>query len=126
MMVTTTLLNTMDEMKYTLTAICKDKRGRTLAVATNTYTKTHPVQKQYSCKHGEPDKAFLHAEFAAILKASRLYKSASIHSIHVERFSTTGVPLNAKPCPICQDFIAANGIKQVTYTHSRTRIGSIT
>lgn len=99
--------------KYDLVAKCYDKKGNLLSEAMNSYKKTHPLQAYFAEKVGLPDKVFLHAEIAAILKAGK----KKIHRIEVERYSKrTGRPLNARPCPICQEAIKAFGINEVSFT----------
>ena len=57
--------------KYDLVAKCYDKKGNLLSEAMNSYKKTHPLQAYFAEKVGLPDKVFLHAEIAAILKAGK-------------------------------------------------------
>lgn len=102
--------------KYDLVARCYDKKGNLLSEAGNSYKKTHPLQAYFAEKVGFPHKVFLHAEIAAILKAGK----KKIFKIEVERFSkATGRPLNAQPCPICQEAIRAFGIVEVIFTTGR-------
>ena len=101
------------KVKHTIIAKCYDKRGHLLSFATNSYTKTHPLQAYFAKKVGHSHhKVFLHAEIAAILKA----RGKSIHRITVERYGKTGKPLNACPCPICQEAIKAFSIPIVEFT----------
>ena len=96
-----------------LTATVYDRNNRVLAVGTNSYTKTHPVQAKYAQRAGLPDKQFLHAEVQAIIKA---LKKGKPHSIHIERYNKNGAPLLAKPCPVCSLAIKEAGIRKVFYT----------
>lgn len=98
--------------KYDLTARCYDRKGNLLSEARNSYKKTHPLQAYFAAKVGTPDKVFLHAEIAAILKAGK----KKIYRIEVERFAKDGRPLNASPCPICREAIKAFGIDEILYT----------
>ena len=98
--------------KHTITAHVYDKRGILLAVATNSYTKTHPLQKYFAEKVGHPHREFLHAEIAALLKC----KDKEPHSIFISRFNNNGFPMLAKPCPICMEAIKAFGIVKIGYT----------
>ena len=102
----------MSKQRYTIHARCYDRRGKLLSSATNSYTRTHPYQKQLAEELGLYGKEFLHAEIAAILRA----KDQPIHSIVIERFGKDGRPLLAKPCPICQAAIREFSIKEVFYT----------
>ena len=96
-----------------LTAKCFDKKGRLLSTATNSYSKTHPLQAYFAERVGHRAKIYLHAEIAAIIKAG----DKQIHKIIITRYSPrTHKALNAKPCPICAEAIKAYGIKFVSYT----------
>lgn len=99
--------------KFELVARCYDRKGNLLSEGHNSYKKTHPLQAYFAEKVGLPDKVYLHAEIAAILKAGK----KKIYKIVVERFSKrTNRPLNAKPCPICEEAIKAFGIQVVEFT----------
>ena len=98
--------------KHELTARCYDRKGNLLSEATNSYKKTHPLQAYFAEKVGLPDKVFLHAEIAAILKAGK----KKIYRIEVERFAKNGRTLNANPCPICREAIKAFGIDEILFT----------
>ena len=96
-----------------ITAIIYDKRGNVLSIGKNSYVKTHPKQAAYAAKVGLPEKHFLHAEMAAIIKCRRLDKA---YRIMVTRVSKAGEFVNAKPCPICTLAIKEAGIKNVEWT----------
>lgn len=98
--------------QHEVTASVYDKKGNCLATAKNSYRKTHPLQAYFASKVGLPEKIYLHAEIAAILKAGK----KQIHKIKIERYGRQGSPLNAKPCPICEEAIKAFGISFVEYT----------
>lgn len=100
-------------MKHSITAMIMDKRGRVLSVGTNSYVKTHTLQAKHANKVGLPEKRFLHAEIASIVKCKDLTKA---HKIVVMRYTKDGKPANAKPCPICMSAIEASGIKFVEWT----------
>jgi deoxycytidylate deaminase len=99
--------------RHVVTATIYDKRGRELASAVNSYTKTHPDMKKFADAVGRPFKQFLHAEVAAIIKAQ---KKGIPYSIRIERYTKDGNPANACPCPVCQLAIKEAGIKEVTFT----------
>lgn len=103
----------MPRKRHHIIATVRDKKGRVLAMACNSYTKTHPLQAKYATLCGLPDKQFLHAEVAAILRVRDLSKA---HSIKVERYNAKGLPVCAKPCIICQRVINASGIENVEWT----------
>ena len=100
-------------IRYNMTAIIYDKRGRILSIGKNSYIKTHPLQKKYATKVGMPDKVFLHAEIAAIIKCADLSRA---YKIFISRFDYRGQQKLAKPCPICINAIKEAGIKEVYHT----------
>jgi len=99
--------------KYKITATVLDKRGKVLAVASNSYQKTHPYQFKLAKKVGFPDKIYLHAEISAIIKAQKV---GVPYKIIIERYKANGEPANAKPCRVCEEAIKEAGIKFVEYT----------
>lgn len=98
-------------MKHTVIATVLDKKGKVIAKAVNSYTKTHPIQAKYAKACGEPYKAYLHAEIAALVKAK-----GKGFKLVVERYNRLGEPMLAAPCPICQMAIKEAKIKFVEYT----------
>ena len=104
----------MCNKQHKLTATIVDKRGRTLAVGYNNYTKTHPKQTEYAELAGLPQKEYLHAEVAAIIKCKQRINKA--HAIHIERYDSKGNPKLAAPCPVCVLAIQQAGIKHVSFT----------
>lgn len=99
--------------QQTITAVVYDKRGRVLSIGNNSYVKTHPLQFEHAQKVNLPDKVFLHAEIAAIIKCRDL---DSAHRMFVSRWYKDGTAANAKPCPVCMSAIAATNIKIVDHT----------
>lgn len=108
----------MAKHRYIIVAHAYDRKGRILACATNSYTKTHPVQKHFATKVGHFDKQFLHAEIACILRC----KEQIIHTLKVWRYGADGMLLCAKPCCICQEAIRAFGIPNVWYSDFNTMV----
>lgn len=102
----------MSSKRYEVTAYVFDKRRNLIAVAANTYTKTHPLQKHFAQKVGHPEREFLHAEIAALLKC----KTKIPHTIKVFRYDNDGFYRCAKPCPICLEAIKAFGVQEIWYT----------
>ena len=96
-----------------ITAVIYDKKGRVLSVGKNSYIKTHPKQARHAAKVGLPEKVFLHAEVASIVKCKDLSKA---YRILVTRIDHKGKFRNAKPCPICQSVIKEAGIQKVEWT----------
>lgn len=103
----------MPRKRHHVIATVLDKRGRVLSIACNSYDKTHPLQAKYATLCGLPEKRFLHAEVAAILKVRDLSKA---HSIRVEMYNAKGDPVTAKPCAICAKVIEAACIENVEHT----------
>lgn len=97
---------------YDILAKCYDKRGRLLSVATNSYRKTHPLQKHFAMLVGHEHKVYLHAEIRAILRA----KDQQIYRMTIERYNKNGEPMLAKPCKICELAIKSFNICKVEYT----------
>jgi hypothetical protein len=98
--------------KHLVRATITDKRGRILSQAENNYTKTHPYQHRIACSVGQPDRVFLHAEIAALIKL----KQGIPYKIFIERYHKNGKPANAKPCPVCEQALKLKGIHRVEYT----------
>jgi deoxycytidylate deaminase len=102
----------MTKKRYIITAECYDKRGKLLSYATNSYKKTHPIQKHFAELAGEPARIYLHAEILAILRAGQ----QPIHTLVIK--NTNGY--HSDPCPTCRKAIEAYGIKQLITTTART------
>jgi deoxycytidylate deaminase len=98
--------------QFSLKATTLDKRGRIIAVGFNDYAQTHPVQASLAKQAGCPEKLYLHAEVAAIIKS----RKKRIDSIVIERYDSEGRPKLAKPCPVCEIAIKQAGIRWVRYT----------
>ena len=97
--------------RYRFAAIACDKAGNILAVGHNSYIKTHPVQAKAAIKVGQPNRPFLHAEIAALVKARGV-----VYSLSVARVTKDGSPANAEPCPICREAMRQAGVKLVEWT----------
>lgn len=108
----------MASKKYIVVAHAYDKRGRILAVATNSYTKTHPMQAQLAAKVGHPQKHFLHAEILCLLRC----KEHAVHALKVWRYDADGQLACAKPCPICQEAIGLYKPQEVWYSDYGTMV----
>jgi tRNA(Arg) A34 adenosine deaminase TadA len=98
--------------KHHLKATVYDKKGRVLAVGENSYEKTHPKMACLAKKTNKPDRIYLHAEIAALVKV----RSGTPYKIFVERYDSKGNPKLAAPCPICMMAIKEAGIKRIEYT----------
>lgn len=97
--------------RYEHKAYAYDKRGRLLAEASNSYTRTHPLQARLAASVGEPKAIYLHAEVAALLKAR-----GKVYRLVVERRNAHGDPLPSAPCEICRLAIRLAGVKIVEHT----------
>jgi deoxycytidylate deaminase len=102
----------MPSKRHHITAHCLDKRGRIISTGINSYSKSHPIQAHYAKLVGQPERHFLHAEIAALLKAG----DKQVHKIKVVRFDSKGNPANAEPCAICKAAIKAFGVKYIEHT----------
>lgn len=99
--------------KFLITAVVTDKQGNVISTAENNYSKSHPIQARFARSAGQPDRIYLHAEIAALVKMPR---GAKPHKIFVSRYHKDGKPANAKPCTVCEAAIKHYGIKHVEYT----------
>jgi tRNA(Arg) A34 adenosine deaminase TadA len=90
-----------------------NKKGQILAIAYNSYSKTHPIQAKYAKEANIPEKIYLHAEISAIIKAKKIGKP---YKIKIERYYKDGKPALAKPCPACELAIREANIKYIEYT----------
>jgi len=99
--------------KHSITALFYDKRGRLLAIGQNSYVKTHPLQARFAAHVGEPDKIFLHAEIAGLLKIKDWSK---IDKVVITRFTKDGCPALAAPCRCCSHALAIAGITNIQTT----------
>ena len=97
---------------HVLKASVFDKKGRILSEAYNQYKKSHPIQAHFAKIAGEPERQYLHAEIAALLRC----KDKNPYSIHVERYKRDGSPALAAPCKVCMSAIKAWKIQKVTFT----------
>jgi deoxycytidylate deaminase len=99
-------------VKPTITAVVYDKRGMVIASAQNSYVKTHPIMAAAAKAAGTPERIYLHAEVAALLKCD--WKKA--HSMFISRYNKEGAPMPAAPCSCCAPFIRKAGVKYVYHT----------
>lgn len=97
---------------YSVGSIICDKKGNILSFGTNSYCKTHPMQKQFNMKISE-HKLFLHSEIDALVKL----RSDNAHTMILARVTKTGMIKISKPCNGCFEAIKENGIKKVYYTN---------
>jgi tRNA(Arg) A34 adenosine deaminase TadA len=98
--------------KYRMAAAVLDRKGKILAIGTNSYVKTHPTQAKYAEKADVEHKTFLHAEISALVKV----KTGDPYKIAVVRVGNNGELRLARPCRICEMAIKQAGIKVVEFT----------
>ena len=101
----------MSETRQQITATIYDKRGRILSSGKNSYVKTHPYQSRLAKEVGSPEKEFLHAEIAALIRCR-----GKAHKIKIVRVDNDGKLKLAKPCPICELAIMRAKIKYIEYS----------
>ena len=101
--------------RYEILATARDKQGAFLSSATNSYIKSHPLQKHFAQLAGQPNKIYLHAEIYALIRIQE-HRANKIHSITIERYDENHRMQDAKPCPICIEATKAFGIKKINYT----------
>lgn len=99
--------------RHNLKAVIFNKKGHVLSTGFNNYLKTHPYMKKLAVRNLTPEKLYLHAEVAAILRCKDLSKA---HRILITRVGKSGDLLLAKPCKICQTAIKAAGISIIEHS----------
>jgi len=97
--------------KFQMACILFNSKGDPISWAHNSTIKTHPWQGKLAKKVGFPERVFLHAEIAALIKARE-----DVHTLVVARVLKDGTPAMAKPCPVCQEAIRLSGVHAVAYT----------
>src|SRR6187431_674251 len=98
--------------KHHIKATCYDKRGRVISTAVNDYRKSHPIQKHFAIKAGNPEAVYLHAEIAALLRCG----DRPPYRIEVERYKKDGSPGLAQPCAACMLALKHWGVNRITFT----------
>ena len=98
--------------RFEIKATCYDKRGKIVSVGYNSYKKSHPIQSHFARLACLPEKVYLHAEIAALLKA----RDKKVEKIKIERYDSKGNTVNAAPCPICRLAIKSWGVSYVEHT----------
>jgi hypothetical protein len=92
-------------------AIAFDEKDNILAVAYNSYTKSHPLQAMYARQANMPCKIYLHAEIGALIKAK-----APVHRLVVVRIGRDGHLRPSAPCPVCALAIETADVKIVEHS----------
>jgi tRNA(Arg) A34 adenosine deaminase TadA len=96
---------------YMLRAFVLDSHNRIISKGKNNYNKTHPMQSRLANKTDRPNRQYLHAEIAALVKARK-----EPFGILIIRITKTGLIKMARPCNICILAIREAGIKNVYYS----------
>ena len=99
--------------KHVIYATLYDKRGNVLARAVNNYSRSHPVQAAFAAVAGMPERIYLHAEIAALIK---LKENDRPYRITVERYTKDGRPANSAPCPVCLTALKQYNVVKVEHT----------
>jgi tRNA(Arg) A34 adenosine deaminase TadA len=86
-------------------------KSKVIVTATNLENKSHPLQASFAIRAGLPEKIYLHAEIAALIKCKD-----DVDTIVVARVNNQNKLRMAKPCPICSLALAESGITSVHYT----------
>lgn len=100
------------EANFHYAVVC-DNKGRILGEGQNLYQKSHPLQAKYARLSGNPDKTFLHAEVASLIRAAKTGKPCTIY---VVRIGKRGNVMYSEPCPSCVLAIKEAGIKVVVFS----------
>jgi len=98
--------------RYRITATCFDRKGRKISIGENSYKRSHPTQKFFAERAGEPYKECLHAEIHALIRAGK----KEVDTLVVMRFNAHGKFANAKPCKTCEEAIKFYKVKKVIYS----------
>lgn len=61
-----------------------------------------------AAKAGQPHRIYLHAEVDALVRLREIDKA---YKIVVMRHNKQGIPVNAKPCPVCQHLLSQTKLK---------------
>lgn len=85
-------------------------KGKVVSTGVNV-RKTHPTQAKWAIKAGLPEKRYLHAEIAALIRCRE-----QADTIVVARVNRQGKLRLSRPCPVCRLAILEAGITQVCYT----------
>jgi len=90
------LLESSGERKQRVVAIAL-RKGKILAIGYNSYTRSHAFQRRVGRLSHEPEKKYLHAEVAALLRCR-----VPPDTLMVGRLSKRGELVMARPCDCCR------------------------
>lgn len=111
------LTNYSNHPHYKTAAIIVYK-GKIIASAVNSFTKTHPIQFKLREKINRgitKPLAFVHAEVSVINKAMKMGYDLSKCGIFISRITKSGIKSISKPCNECEHFIRKNKMKFIVY-----------
>ena len=94
------------------------KRNRVIATAVNLDFKTHPIQHEWGCRVGLPQKSFLHSEISCLIRARD--HADTIVVARVGGHTRTELR-NARPCPVCSAYLKYQS--KVVHIHYSTDEG---
>lgn len=100
----------MTKRRYSITARTYNHRNQLLSTGTNSYIRTHPIQKHFATLVGEPARIYLHAEISALLRAG----DRKVHTLTIQSDGASA----PYPCKICQKAIEHFGVKRVVILQS--------
>lgn len=89
-----------------------NKKGKLLSAYSNSFVKTHPLQRKYSVKNGVSEaRCYLHSEVRSIVSAAKFNQKNC--KIIVARINRCGKLLDSWPCPSCMSLIKDVGFISV-------------
>lgn len=97
--------------KQRIASIIVDKKGKILAIGSNSYTKSHPKMALYSSKFNDFNKIYVHSEISCLIKLKK-----QGYAIYTARISKNNIPLPCRPCKICAYALKESGIEHVYFT----------
>lgn len=102
------------EGRYKVGCVITTKNNIVISTSCNSYNKTHPEQKRLAQKTSNPNRQYLHAEVAAIIKAKK--SGLKPYKIFISRILKDGSTAISKPCEVCELAIKLAGIKKIFHT----------
>lgn len=103
-----------DRRRFRVIARALDKKGRVICTRTNSYTRSHPIQKHFAVLAGRPEAIYVHAEVASLIASKKLGRE--VHTLLIARINNEGEAIQAAPCEICSIAIKRFGVKEIIHT----------
>lgn len=94
------------------------KKNKVIATAVNLDSKTHPIQYEWGCRVGLPQKSYLHSEISCLIRARDT--ADTIVVARVGGHSRTELRC-ARPCPVCTAYLKYQS--NVVHVHYSTDDG---